>query len=168
MADFKRARIYSICSNYLKEDYNYKLQFNFIDNTDDILYKSFYKIEYLYLVKKLKTKNFKIYEVEYLKDDSKVVYVRLLGSDLLRKVRIPKLDIFYKEVDVYSYKKVYIWKSKKGIRKVYTREKLYNRHEHRYYQVSDINKYGHVLTRITSEKVYSHSYSCIDSVGLKF
>lgn len=168
MVNFKRTKIQSVCSNYLKENYSYKIKFNFIDITDDVLYHSFYKIEYLYLVNKIRTDNFKIYDIDYLNDNSKIVYVRLLGSNLLRKVKIPKLDFFYKEVDVYSYKKVYIWKTKKGFRKVYTRDKLLNRHEHRYYQVGDVNKYGHVLTRITSEKVYSHSYKTKDSVGLKF
>lgn len=154
--------------NYFIETKCHRNYYYFKDDTEYIIYNSFYKIEYLYLVNKVKTDKFKIYEIEYLDNGSKVVYLRLLDSDLLRKVKIPKLDLYYEKEDVYCYKNVYIWKTKKGIKKIYTFNKLFNRHEHRYYRVGDINKYGHILEKITSEEVYLRSYKCLKNVGLKF
>lgn len=165
---FKKTNVESVSPNYLKESYSNKLKFMFKDYTEEILYRSFYKIEYLYLKEKLHSNKFIIYDIDYLKDSSKIVYVRLLGSNQLKKIKIPKLDFYYEDKDIYRYKRVYIWKTKSGYRKVYTFDKLVNRNEHRYYEIGDINKYGHKLIKITEESVYSHTYKSKCAVGLKF
>ena len=164
---FKYTNVEQIGLNNFKESKSYKFKYYFNDITDYVLYKSFYKIEYLYLVNKLKTNNFKIYDIDYLEDNSKIVYLRLKDTNALKKVKIPKLKEIYDYEDIYTTKRVYIWKTKKGIRKVYTLDKLVNRLEHRYYRVGDINKYGHELVRITSEDVFVHRRKYCSAVSLK-
>lgn len=164
---FKNTKVEQIGINNFKETKGYKYKYVFNDITDDVLYKSFYKIEYLFLLNRLGTDNFKIYDIDYLDDSSKIVYIRLLDSNSLKKIRIPKLKYYYDYEDVYQNKRVYIWKTKNGIKKVYTFYKLLNRNEHRYYQVGDINKYGHILVKITNERVFLYNRKYCSAVGLK-
>ena len=155
--------------NYLKEKYSYRIfKFSIPDFTDDIIYRSLYKIELLFIFDRLKTKNFKIVDIEYLKDNSKNIFVRLVGSEQFKKVHIPPLDIFYEKEEVFCYKNVYHWQTKKGIRKFVSDNDLYNYNEKRKYKIGDVNKYGHILKRITRERFYVNSFNRKSMVGLNF
>lgn len=125
-----------------------------------------YDVEYFYIINRFNSTNFKLYEVVELENGKKYVYGRNLLDNKMFRIIIPKIKKIYVSEDKYNWYKVYTWKTKKGIRKYVTSYDLYNRNEHRYYHIGDINKYGHKLIRISSERFYSHSYEKLKYVGL--
>lgn len=125
-----------------------------------------YDIEKFYIVNRICSFDFIVYEVVVLDNDKKIVYLRRYDDDMMFKIIIPKLKKIYIDKDIYYYQNVYYWKSKKGIRKVITSDTLYNRHMKRFYKVGDINKYGHKLIKISYEGFYRDTIKELYQVGL--
>ena len=152
------------------ERFNYNVDFKSCCITNDNIYyfveRYLYKIEYLYIVNKFKTEDFKIYDILY-ENGVKEVIIRLLNEKQCRNIILPKLIKSYSSRNIYDFKRCYLWKRKDGsVREFLTDNRLYNRHEGRYYQVGDFNSYGHKLVRITDKKIFRKKYLNCDYVAL--
>jgi len=124
------------------------------------------EVENFYISIRIKSDKFKIYEVIELENGKKYVYLRELKSNKVYRIVIPKVKKIYEKKNFYCWKRVYYWKTKKGILKKYTSYVLYNRNAHRYYRLNDVNKYGHVLKKITEEALFEDTRDVLKYVGL--
>lgn len=145
-----------------------RLEDNFyVCNRNDYDYSlGLYDVELFYIINRICSYKFVIYEIIKLSNGKKIVYLRRYDDNMMFKIIIPKLKKIYIDVDRFNWKNVYLWKTRKGNRRVVTDYTLYNRNYKRYYKVGDINKYGHKLIKISEEQFYYDTKKELYQVGL--
>ncbi len=160
-----------LAKNILAEEYNsFKYSSLYVDDVTNYVKKNvLYDIEINYLESKIDYKDYRIYDVIKLDSGIKYVYVKDNDSLCFDVVVIPKLDIVYTIKKHFQNKILYLWKDKNGklIRR-YSLGRIYNRNNHRYYEVGDYNLYGWKIIKISHVVVNDYNLRVPTYVCLKF